>query len=511
MNPVEHHLERIRALDKGGQRKTVLVIGAGMAGLSAAHELEQLGHCVELVESNDRVGGRVLTHRFSDGTYNELGAMRIPAIHLYVRHYIAQLGLKLRKFISSHGNLECYYDIRDVQTRMKDAKLNLYPQLNLSTHEASLPVAPAILDEHFNSLVESLTDEEVRELAEGEITSDRLRSLDKVSLGEFFDRRAGNDAKELIGTTTGLEPWWHRAVTVFLREQILEPWNGLEEIVGGFDLLPKGLAARLKCKIRFQHRVTSISRTGKTVTVEVDTPSGSEQLHCDYLLCCIPFSTLRQVNISPAFSTEKMDAIRNLSYASATKVLLHCRERFWETHYGIYGGASQSDQSIRATYYPSNNVAVGLHTKERTWWGGQTLSKLKKGADDISKSPGVLVGTYSWDQDARRIGAMPGRRTADPPGTISPRAQSVVGMIKRFHPDIDKYVDDEASMFWDENPHAAGAYLFLEPGERSTVFLAAGKPEGNVFFAGEHTSLDHAWMEGAVSSAMRAVEEIVQA
>src|SRR5262249_10206165 len=102
MNKIIDQLARIRQLDRDKPRKKMVVIVAAMAGLSAAYELSQLKHEVTVIEAMNRVGGRVWTHRFSDGQYHELGAMRIPASHDYTRYYVELVGLTLRPFITSH-------------------------------------------------------------------------------------------------------------------------------------------------------------------------------------------------------------------------------------------------------------------------------------------------------------------------------------------------------------------------------------------------------------------------
>ncbi len=513
MSNIEEDLKILSDKDQGRPRKNVTILGAGLAGLVSAFELENLGHNVRILEASGRVGGRIFTHKFSDGTYGELGAMRIPGIHKYVRYYIAKLKLELRKFISTHGDreLKCFYDIRGVQSRMYDAKRTIYPKFRLSAAEIARPVAPAIFDHYLQELIDSLTDEEIQQLSHGEMTTDRLRDLDRLSLGQYLDQRGGDEDKELIGATTGLEPWWDRAVTVFLREQALKPWEVMHEIVGGMNLLPLGLEKLLKTPIRLHERVVGIHRKsdGK---IDIVVSSAGEAPHtesCDVVLCTLPFSVLRQLEIDPPFSPTKMLAIRTMSYASATKVLLHCRERFWESKYGIYGGASQSDQVIRATYYPSDHYTELEGSAESRWWGGQKATQIAPADVGATSDSGVLVGTYNWEQEARRLGALRGRTHSDPPGTISPRARTVIDLIKRFHPEIDEYVDDEVSMFWDENTYSAGAYAFFRPGDRIYHHKEARRREGNVHFAGEHTSLDHAWMEGAVTSALQAVGDIV--
>src|SRR5690349_15438859 len=97
MEPIVDQLARIARVDNGKPRKKVVILGAGMAGLSAAYELTKLGHSVSVIEATNRPGGRVWTKRFkSTGQYHELGAMRIPASHDYTRHYIHVVGLQKR-------------------------------------------------------------------------------------------------------------------------------------------------------------------------------------------------------------------------------------------------------------------------------------------------------------------------------------------------------------------------------------------------------------------------------
>src|SRR4030095_1409027 len=101
-----------------------------------------LGHRVRIVEASQRTGGRVRTHLFSDGTYDELGAMRIADYHDYARHYVKLLRLTLRPFVSAYQNLRAYYDIRGVRVRMPTAPTYLYPHYCLSQEQLNDPIPP---------------------------------------------------------------------------------------------------------------------------------------------------------------------------------------------------------------------------------------------------------------------------------------------------------------------------------------------------------------------------------
>jgi monoamine oxidase len=510
MTDVESQLQRIQRLDQGRPRKNITILGAGTAGLTAAYELEKLGHTVRIFEASHRVGGRVWTHRFNDNTYGELGAMRIPSEHDYTLHYVKEMGLGLRKFISAHQNLECYYDIRDIQIRMKDAPAHLYYKFHLSSKQKDDEKASDMFGRTITDVFDSLTDEEKASLLTGDLATDRLRDLDRLSLGEFLRLHAGYDATELIGTITSLESFFDRATTMLLREAIADPGEKLYEIIGGMDLLPTKLGEKISGPIELNVQVTGIHKKddddGKiNIAISKNDSSSSSVETCDFVLCTLPFTILRRINITPAFSSEKMQAIRNLGYSSSTKVLLHCSQRFWETKYNIVGGASQTDKLIRATYYPSDNAEEGdiIHPSQKysTLYSGQRSNMFIPKSDEISKGPGVLLGSYTWGQDARVMGGL----------NDEERKNVVIRMISRFHPEIAEkgIVDDHASMFWDSYRWSGGSFSFLFPGQQTTLYKDAIQPEGNIHFAGEHCSLYNAWIQGALVSALRAVEEIV--
>jgi len=107
-----------------GSTKRVIIIGAGIAGLCSAYELEQLGYDVVILEASDSyTGGRVRTQQLGDGLYGELGAMRIPANHHLTRHYVNKFGLKLRPFVQS--NPDAYYYVRGKKVRIRvEANVN---------------------------------------------------------------------------------------------------------------------------------------------------------------------------------------------------------------------------------------------------------------------------------------------------------------------------------------------------------------------------------------------------
>ncbi|HMB91298.1 MAG TPA: NAD(P)/FAD-dependent oxidoreductase, partial [Rhodothermales bacterium] len=337
MEDIAKQLTRIRKKDKDRPRKKITILGAGMAGLAAAYELKNLGHDVQVFEASDRVGGRVWTKRFDSGQYHEFGAMRIPKAHDYTHHYVKELELKLRPFVTSHQEKDCWYDIRGVVTRIENAQKNLLPHFKLSDDERKLVdgpdcVIPALFGFAVSSELRALSDEARKALFGPTLYSGVLTDLDCKSLGDLLkERLSGPDAMELIGATTGLEVWWDRCLTMFIRDEIVGTGAPLEEIVGGMDLLPTKLAKKVHgSRIHLNSPVRAIRATDDGVSLSIEQNGKVTHHNADFVLCTIPFSVLRHLQID-GISLGKRKAIRNLSYASASKVLLHCKTRFWET------------------------------------------------------------------------------------------------------------------------------------------------------------------------------------
>lgn len=524
---VESILKEINNVDNGKERQKIGILGAGMAGLAAAYELKKRGHQVEILEGSDRVGGRVWTHHFDNGQYGEYGAMRIPGKHDYTRHYIKETNLELGRFITS--NPKGFYDVRGTITRIFEAINNLYPQYkNLRPSDLALASeigengypkgVGAILDNLFSPIVEDLSQEDKLALYSGQLT-DKLKKLDAETVRHFLHKKRPepDGAMELIGSLTSLENLWQGSLLDELRSTIAGHSSGLQEIIGGMDRLPNCLADKqidtkgtVREDIQFRTEVRGITTQGN----EVELTAGEQPLqrHYDYVLCTIPFSVLRRLELN-GFSSEKMLAIRNITYASSTKVLLYCQERFWEDEkYDIVGGASISDRISRQTYYPSNHVEdyrkpwpeqeEGREFQPVALHAAYSDAFCKRDEGTSPKQPGVLLGSYTWGMSARRLGVLSQKE----------RAQTVINSISKFHEEITKsgQVIDNASMFWDQNKWSTGAFTHFDSSDIDWYYQAGLKPEGRLHFAGEHLSPAPGWIQGALISSLRAVLEMVK-
>ncbi len=196
-----------------------------------------------------------------------------------------------------------------------------------------------------------------------------------------------------------------------------------------------------------------------------------------------PFPVLARVEVEPGFSGAKRRAIRELHYDSSTKILATTARRFWEQDDGIYGGGTFTDLPTGTTWYPSDN-ATARDPK-------------------VSAAPGVFLASYSWGQTARRWASMPQRE----------RSQSALRHLARVHPQLVSpgVVTRTASWSWDTYRWSGGAFAWFTPGQHVTLHRHVVAPEGRIYFAGEHASLTHTWMQGALESGLVAVRDMLAA
>jgi monoamine oxidase len=207
------------------------------------------------------------------------------------------------------------------------------------------------------------------------------------------------------------------------------------------------------------------------VTVHYKTDAGRFSVTADYCVCTLPFPCLRTVELGRPFSRAKLRAIRQLNYHASTKILFQVRHRFWEDEDGIVGGATVTDLPIRRLNYPPSSP----HTTR-----------------------GVLLASYTWGQDALQWGAM------DP----ETRLEEALDDVAAIHPRIREEYEVGTSYAWYADRWARGAFALFAPEQQTDLQAAIVRPEGRVHFAGEHCSLYHAWIQGAIESGIRAAKEV---
>ena len=448
-----------------GPRKRVIIMGAGMSGLVAAFELIRQGHEPVILEAQNRVGGRVYTLRdFAPGLYAEAGAMRIPRAHNLTLEYCRLFDLELRPFVM--GNPKGLVVMAgERMTADEAAREPSRLPFELAEHEIGRDIN-LMWEEAIKDLREMVDRE--GEAAWAQIVSE----FDTYSLREFLQMKGFSEGGiELFGVLNFVEADMNTSAIELLREDLGKAYVDMQEIIGGSDLLPNAFYRELQPHVRFGANVHAIEQDQDSVTVYFKTESGRYAERGDFAICTLPFSVLRSVEQLTPFSHGKQKAIRQLNYSASTKVLFQVRNRIWERDDGIFGGATVTDLPIRRINYPT---------------------------PDPTTTRGVLLASYTWGQDALQWGAM----------DEETRLEEALDDVARIHPGIRDEYEVGASHAWYSDRWARGAFALFAPEQQSQLHEDILRPEGRVYFAGEHCSLYHAWIQGALESGIRAARQI---
>jgi monoamine oxidase len=539
----------------------VLVIGAGMAGMVSAAMLRQVGHNVTIVEANTRIGGRVKTFRNSDektywqddSLYAEAGAMRLPNFHLMVLEYCAQLKVPLEPFYyvsvakdQALQNERDRYEHNSNTFPKKTQNSYLYVNRNhVVQHEYYDAGADinALLDYHLQVNQNPATpdpatgappnlDENQRAdvlLNNALLPLKRFIAIDPprnwpvliARFGEYSMRRFlkettiySENAIEMIGVLQNLESRMsYDFLQSFIEANIIQNDTEFWQVVGGTDVITESFYKEhgLADITHLDTRVTDLYLEGGDGKVRISTeieirrdasyyvergfaeqPVAVSDMRFDEVIVAIPFSAFRMVHVWPAFCQEKRKAIRELHYDAATKVLIEFTERWWESEpYNIVGGGTITDLPNRFIYYPSQHIGA--------------------------TGNGLMLACYCWADDARRwdsmeykdryIHALDNIAVAHAPGDLD--EQKRIKRLAVFDPEDDDLLG-AATVSWMQNPYAFGEAAIFSPGQLHLLQpdIEQAEWDGKAHFAGEHTSLKHAWIEGAIESAIRAALEV---
>lgn len=448
--------------------KKVIVIGAGLAGLSVAFELTQTGHDVTVLEARTRSGGRVYTLRdtFSDGMYAEAGAVSFSGSDDLVIKYARLFDLPI--VLEEPRDLGAIFFIRGKRLKPKRGHKTQWPlQMTAEEHQLGLN---GVWTKHVESVYPSIGNTALPDWPPAS-----LSKYDRMTFSQFLQSQ-GVSAGAIAGLKLGYLDFFGDGIYTISALQLLrdlasktgEKWYTFKE---GNDHLPKAFAQRLGKRILYGTPVVRIEHNSRSVRA-VFLQSGTPQtMTADYLICAIPFSTLKSVEIVPRFSPAKEGAIRELPYTSVARVFMQSRTRFWVDE-GLSGEAA-TDLPIMLTF-----EATSHQQGDR----------------------GILFSNTIGPQ-ARRLTAM-----AD-----SERIKFALRTAEQLFPGMTKNFEGGTSKCWDEDKWSRGAYAWFKPGQMTSLMPYIARPEGRIYFAGEHTSRWFGFMQGALESGVRAAGEIERA
>ncbi|GAA0079297.1 FAD-dependent oxidoreductase [Clostridium sp. CTA-5] len=489
------------------------IIGGGLAGLSSAFELRKLGFDITIFEmQQNRIGGRVYTHYFdkNKNLYGELGAMRIPISHESTWHYIDLFKLQTIPFIQTNENAFIYIRNKRVRNdpKGKNVMKEIYPEFNLTPEEKVTPWQKLIdyaLTDNLLKINPSIRKELLHIKKQYPVL---IESLDSLSIrDELKKMNLSEGAIELISCLIPfLGAFYNNSYLENLQEDYSLDSAYRYQIVGGSIKLPLAFYNSLNSKnpkeysnieennlgkVTFKNgtTVTGIFNDNNKIIIEYRCKNSFKKFNktFDYVICTIPFSSLRNVNIYPMFSPEKMQAIKEVNYSSSQKTLFLCNKRFWEKgndNEKILGGGSSTDLSIESIWYPSYDI---------------------KNYDKYNDF-GVLLSSYNLGQDALRLGHLDDNTRFE---TIKEQVEMVHGLPNKY---LDTIVTEFKTITWDKEEGFLGAFCYFMPNQHTLFSYVMSKPEYNnkVYFAGEHASSKHGWMQGALNSGMKSANLIAK-
>ncbi|KAG8434166.1 hypothetical protein GDO86_012513, partial [Hymenochirus boettgeri] len=457
-----------QGLGKTSEPKHIVIVGAGIAGLTAAKVLEEAGHKISILEASDRIGGRIFTYRNKKlGWYAEMGAMRLPNYHEIVMTYVNKLHLELSEFVQYNLNTWCAvnnllkrtYTIRD-NPDLLDYKVK-------KSEKGKSP------DDLFQgSLSKFIDDFKALNYSCEKV----MKMYDSYTVKEYFLKKSklSSEAVRMIGDLLNMDSFMYLSLPEMLQIQYdISDTVRYKEIVGGFDRLPKAFYQQLFCPVYLNSRVTKVSQGRREVTISVWQQQKQFNVTADYVLLTPTAKALQLVQFQPSLSTPKSEAIKGIHYSGSTKIYLSFHIRFWEDE-GIIGGKSITDQPSRFIYYPSHtfpNVTGGVILASYTWSdesmvfvGLSDKDCMKVALNDLARIHGAHIFQH-WDGS---------------------------GVVKK----------------WATDPYSLGAFAAFTPYQMTDYSAELSKSEGRIYFAGEHVAYPHGWIETSMKTALRAAKKI---
>lgn len=461
------------------QNIRIAILGSGLSGLAAAYELHKLGCEIVLFEANSfHLGGRVYTHYFNEQNYGELGAMRVPISHETTWHYINLFKLNTLPFNYETENDILYVDRIRLKGKNIDKEIMHYIYPNYDLNEWERNTKPSKLIEYvLNDVLLKLDPSERKQLLIIQETyPEFINFYDSLNFYQACNRLGLSEGtinliSNIIGHDRGL---FYNSYLESLKETYSTNYAYYYRIENGMNSLPLAFLKALigKIKLKIGYRVIGIydNPIDNEVLVKYRYNNIENTEKFDYVVCTLPFSQLRLIDICPPFSSRKMEAISLVNYAPSQKTLMLCNKPFWGKN---LGGSSVTDLAITSIWYP------------------------------VSPNQ-VLTASYNMGLDATRVG---NQNEFDRIELIKRQLEAVHGLPNDY---LDMVVEDYITRNWNCYEYSLGAFCWYQPGQNRLYSYSSIIPEFNnkVFFSGEHTSSYHAWMQGALQSGMVAANNI---
>ena len=464
-------LGRLAPTARAAAPATIVVVGAGLAGLTCAYRLKQAGYVAQVHEASERVGGRCWTGRgfFNQGQLYEHGGELIDQGHQAIRQLAQQLGLNLDNLLSGevNGTEPLYYFDGHPYTfaEATDDLKHIWQKLHMDVSAASYPTLFDNFTERGYELDHLSIVEWIEESVPGGIGSKLGQLLDIAYNIEYGAESSVQSSLNLLYLLGYVGPGQFRT---------FGKSNEKYHVRGGNDQIPARLAVLLAGQITTGSELVAVKRTpAGAYTLTFRQGSGTATITADKVVLALPFSIIRRsVNVSKAdFSARKLQAIAEQGMGTNSKLHVQFNRRHWND-LGCNG------DTVSDTGYQS------------TW----EVSRTQPG------TAGILV-----DYTGGNVGASFGS------GTPSSRAQQFLSQIEPVLPGLSQHWNGKATIdYWPGYEWTRGSYSYWKVGQYTAFAGIEGRQEGNAHFCGEHTSIDfQGYLNGAVETGERVADEVI--
>ncbi len=444
----------------------VIVVGAGLAGLAAAHRLEAAGLDVLVLEAQRRVGGRIHSMQHL-GSNAEAGGTYIGAGYERVIGTAERCGVKL---IDVTPLLEFFRE-QDLALRGEIIRQRDWPEHPANPFPAGdkghLPwTYHRVLAMRHNPLPTPGQWRDAQFAAADVSAHDWLRGLGleerAIEIAYGMNASFGADARDVSALLL-----FFRAA--FSREQRAHAREGSVGFTAerGVQRIPEAMAAGLAREVALGKAVTAIENGAEAAVVR--TADGA-RFAASRVVCALPFGVLRGIAIDPPLEGPQAEAVRALPAQPITQVYLRPKAAFWE------------EDGFSPSLFTDTTAGM--------------LAAVRGGSDanEITTLTAWIMGPAAARLDALGEAAS---------------GREVIAAIERLRPAAKGRLEFIGAKSWGADPYAAGAWAYFRPGEITRYAAVMGRPRGRVHFCGEHLAHSARGMEGAMESGEQAADEIL--